>query len=344
MLGSNTNYSSLILKEINIKKIDFFKKIDIDLYNIKMISLDANDKYEYTTIEIKNCFNILFSSNIIVNNLIILNLTNIYNIDPDGFDAINKLKALRYLYIDTLLFNAKFKINLKTLKLLTMKNFANIDISETSNKNLEVLNIINLKEIEDENYVGMNILKNVDFPKLKALNFSKNKPDNLDLDIDILAELDFAQLKELNLSSNNNLFNVDILEEVNFKDLEILNLSDNDIVSIDFLKRVDFKKLKKLNLSNNSFTSDFYAFYRVDFKDLEILDLSNNMMDLCYIEKKEDFVPYRISILEAILFNKNFKYLYELDISNNGKVIDDLFKEELKKIKSEKGITIIYEF
>ena len=217
-----------------------------------MISLDANDKYEYTTIEIKNCFNILFSSNIIVNNLIILNLTNIHNIDPDGFDVINKLKALRYLYIDTLLFNAKFKINLKTLKLLTMKNFANIDISETSNKNLEVLNIINLKEIEDENYVGMNILKNVDFPKLKALNFSKNKPDNLDLDIDILAELDFAQLKELNLSSNNNLFNVDILEKVNFKDLEILNLSDNDIVSLDCLERVDFKKLKKLNLSNNS--------------------------------------------------------------------------------------------
>jgi SepF-like predicted cell division protein (DUF552 family) len=143
LLGSNTNYSSLILKEINIKKIDFFKKIDIDLYNIKMISLDVNDKYEYITIEIKNCFNILFSSNIIVNNLIILNLTNIHHIEPDGFDVINKLKALRYLYIDTLLFNAKFKINLKTLKLLTMKNFSNTDISETSNKNLEVLNIIN---------------------------------------------------------------------------------------------------------------------------------------------------------------------------------------------------------
>ena len=129
-----------------------------------MISLDANDKYEYTTIEIKNCFNILFSSNIIVNNLIILNLTNIHHIDPDGFDVINKLKALRYLYIDTLLFNVMFKINLKTLKLLSLINFANIEISEASNKNLEVLNIISLKEIEDENYR---------FSKSKSIKFQQ---------------------------------------------------------------------------------------------------------------------------------------------------------------------------
>jgi hypothetical protein len=45
----------------------------------------------------------------------------------------------------------------------------------------------------------MNILKNVDFPKLKALNFSKNEPDDLDFDIklDILAELVFCTIKRI---------------------------------------------------------------------------------------------------------------------------------------------------
>jgi hypothetical protein len=66
-------------------------------------------------------------------------------------------------------------------------------------------------------------------------------------------------------------------------------------------------------------------------------------MDLCFFEKREDFDPERYSILGAILFNENFKSLYELDISNNHKVIDDLFKKELNEVESEKYITVIYD-
>ena len=137
-----------ILDELNI---DYLKKLNFN--NIKSLTLKYEyyynkEKYIYSIRKNNNCFfETLFSLNNIENNLTYLKIDFIYKysddrheIDSNLFEKINDFKSLKYLFIHSFKFVGNFNLKLNRLRLLSIYNCENINISQNF-QNLEILNL-----------------------------------------------------------------------------------------------------------------------------------------------------------------------------------------------------------
>ena len=190
----NIKYSSIFYSFKDKNKIDYLKQFKIDFNKIKRMTLFHEDLMQRK----RNIFNenqkdkiffeILVSFNNIENNLVYLKLKyfdNIYfGLDSNVFENINKLKSLRFLYIDSFNFYKKFLINLGNLKILSFTNCENINIAIISCQKLELLNFSSNKNINIDN------LENANLKELKELTLFNNEIS----DIKVLQKVKFEKL------------------------------------------------------------------------------------------------------------------------------------------------------
>ena len=347
--NSNINYSSITYYD---DQLNYMK--DFNIKNIKRLTFNTYPNYRETKYQIVKS---IFSINNIENSLFYLKLEcNNKKIEFDLFKNINKFKSLKYLFIKGFDFNQNFAFKLDKLRILSLKNCINtknINLSESSNENLELL------DLSENDLTEINLLKNVDFKVLKKLlldryylsdikaleNCNLNKLEKLRLDcnklsdINVLGKIEFYELKDLNLS-NNNISDINVLGNMKSPKLEYLRLSYNKISDINILEKADFKELKLLDFSKNNI-SDIKVLEKVKFNNLEILGLGDNQISDINVLSKVDFKQLKllhlsnnnitdINVLGNVIFNKLEKlYLEKNKISN----INILGKVNFKKLK-----------
>ena len=171
-------YSSLSLFFLDKNNINYLNELNINFNKIKRLNIYPN----YLSKDNNEIYNNLFSIKNLCENLIYLNLGDINNTIEDFNNSfINRLTSLEQL----ILYDFKFKnfmLNLKKLKILTLKNCSYISFEQNIGKNMKKLVldncIINLPS------------ESIKFPELEEC-FFKNE------DIVFSKIIDFKSLKKL---------------------------------------------------------------------------------------------------------------------------------------------------
>ena len=134
-----------------------------------------------------------------------------------------------------------FKINALEKKII---NFLNVKLDLQLNGNEIKINL-NGKNITN---IEFDLLSGVEFKNLEELNISNNNLTN----IDSLKNFKSPKLKKIDLSFNK-LNDISVFKEIseNNKNIEIINLNDNLIKNADIFKQKIFPKIKIINLDNN---------------------------------------------------------------------------------------------
>ena len=155
---------------------------------------------------------------------------------------IDKKNYEEYMILNE--FNMKYDLNIEDFDIkelnLRRKYIRNEGLKYLSK--LDFKELINLDLSENEILIYTDVLKGVNYQKLKELYLNI---------INFLEKESLKELEKLNLS-HNKIFNIDILAKVNFKELKELDLSYNEISIINILEKVNFKELKELYLGNNN--------------------------------------------------------------------------------------------
>ena len=146
----NVKYESISYNLNDISKLNYLKEFNINFNKIKRLIVQFETHEEEIEEEDdvmennnKNFFKTLFSFNNIENDLIYLDIyyINDYHINPAYFEKINFFNDLKYLYLHWFNFNEIFVIKLNTLKILSIENCKNIEISDISSEKLEELDL-----------------------------------------------------------------------------------------------------------------------------------------------------------------------------------------------------------
>ena len=169
----NINYSSLSLFFLDGNNINYLNELNIDFNKIKRLNIYPN----YFSKDNQEIYKNVFSIKNLRENLIYLNLGN--NSEYHNISFINELISLEQLMLYDF---TNFKLKLKNVKILTLKNCSNLSLDQNIGKNMKKLIIdkckINLPKI---------LLK---FPELEEC-FLKSK------DIIFSKIIDFKSLKKL---------------------------------------------------------------------------------------------------------------------------------------------------
>ena len=133
------------------------------------------------------------------------------------------------------------------------------DLFELCNNNFKKLEELNLSK---NDLIDISPLKELKAPKLKKLDLSNNKIENLTGTTNSLKEYNFPQLEELNLSYNN-LTNIYELKAFIAPNLKILDISFNQFDNINLAQNIDIFKFNfnfpKLEQLNNLLYAQKYA-------------------------------------------------------------------------------------
>ena len=183
---SNIEYSSIYYSFIDKRKISYLKELNIDFNKIIKITLHKGNDFQTDN---NLLFQTLFSLKNIENNLLSLTIYFRWNeeeftsflkrkpsknVNPDLFEKINDLTALRYLQLFHVDFENKVTIKLKNLKYLFCLNCKNLNLSGIICPKLEILYFLS-KEKQD--FKDINIQK---LTRLKELYINNSKNNILE--------------------------------------------------------------------------------------------------------------------------------------------------------------------
>ena len=169
---------------------------------------------------------------------------------------------------------------------------------------------------------NMDLLFEIEFPKLKKISFHENltslngfenaKFENLEIfdicslgcdktisDIKVLEKVNFKHLKLLRIIYDS-ISDISILEKVNFPELNYLDFQNNEISNIDVLDKVKFEKLEVLCLNSNKFR-DITVLAKVNFPNLKELHLLH-----CYINDISPLEKSKFEKLETLNLRCNW--------------------------------------
>jgi Leucine-rich repeat (LRR) protein len=257
-----------------IKNISNLNDINIDLKNIKKISLPEQG--------IKDISQINFAELI---NLTELNLSN------------NSLTSIEPL--------SKYKLpNLKIL---------NLAVNLIDNSNKEYFKKLDFPELTDFNiyenrltdYEILQFNNNNNLPKLKLAFFGGNifKFPNKNK---ISKELKFEFSSVIEIGFKKNVFNdtsINLLPFFILTNLEIIYLQENNLTSLNFVENLELPFIKEFWLYNNLLT-DFMPLKK--YKTLERIEMKNNKVN--NLEELDTFIKYLPKLKKFNLIGNCIKY------------------------------------
>ena len=219
----NINYSSLSLFFLDGNNINYLNELNIDFNKIKRLNIYPN----YFSKDNQEIYKNVFSIKNLRENLIYLNLGN--NSEYHNISFINELISLEQLILYDF---TNFKLKLKNVKILTLKNCSNLSLDQNIGKNMKKLIIdkckINLPKI---------LLK---FPELEEC-FLKSK------DIIFSKIIDFKSLKKLKKILINSYDFTEIDNNSQIEDIELYEI--DKFINKNIIKKIcSFKTIKNVNL------------------------------------------------------------------------------------------------
>ena len=312
ILGRDNNTKSIYnqglekLNRINYIYFDEKNKISINDYKLEF------NKQNLDNIELMNIGMINFR-NLKILILIECNIQNMDFLNSYSFwnlEEINLQKNKISYFTELILYKLK-KLDLSNNNL--RKNMINPEINDTINNDFSIklnkpfsiilpkLKILNLSFNKIEN---INILSQIQAEELKELNLSYNEIKN----IDALNSVYFGYLKKINLS-NNKIEELTTLKNLSFcNNIEEINLMNNEIVNLNVLREVSLPNLKILNILNNDI-NDYSTLRLIYFPKLEILyAFPNQLNPNKYDIDSEIFVNFQNSCKHIIEKNVEVRY------------------------------------
>ena len=219
----NINYSSLSLFFLDGNNINYLNELNIDFNKIKRLNIYPN----YFSKDNQEIYKNLFSIKNLRENLIYLNLGN--NSETPNISFINELISLEQLILYDF---TNFKLKLKNLKILTLKNCSYVSLDQNIGKNMKKFVIFNCK---------INLPKILlQLPELEEC-FLKNK------DIVFSKIIDFKSLKKLKKILINSYAFSEIDNNSQIEDIELYEL--DGFINKNIIKKIcSFKTIKNINL------------------------------------------------------------------------------------------------
>jgi len=312
LLGKDNNTKSPykkgleIINRINYTYFNSKKKVSVDDNKFELIGQILDDK------ELKNLGIINFR------NLKILVLTecNIKNLEFINSNAFSNLQEINLQKNQISYFVDIIHYKLEKLDLSYNNLTRNMIKSEI------------LENFDTNSSVRLSKILSLVFPRLKYLNLSHNKIQNINLlsqfnsgelkelelsyneikNIDAFGFVSFGKLKRLNLSFNK-IEELNVFEKLAFcNNIEEINLMNNEIVNLNVLRDASLPKLKILNLLNND-VNDYSVLRLIYFPKLETLYAFPIQLDPDkYDKNSEIFINFKNSCKHIIEKNVEVKY------------------------------------
>ena len=281
--------NELATKEfIFIKNINDLNDINIDLKNIKKITLPEQG--------IKDISQIKFGE--------LINLTEL-NLSKNAITSIEPLSKFKLPYLKIL------NLSVNLIDNSSKEYFFKLDFPELTDFN------IYKNRLTDYEIFKFNNNKN--FPKLKLVYFGGNifefpdkqkSPKVLKFDFSSVIEMGFKNCFANNLS-------IKFLPCFILNNLEKIYLQENNFTSLNFVENLELPFIKEFWLYNNLLT-DFMPLKR--FKTLEKIDMKNNKINI--IEELDSFIKYLPNLKELNLIDNSINYNFVI------KSIIELAKEK----------------
>ena len=336
------NYNIKELKEnLNICLVKEKYKDFIKLINIIFDDYTFYPNFSHFEIFLKS----LFLSNLIKNNLIITNPTQleldiinskniqIIKLPNKGFN-INRLENLNLENLVELYLNEN-KIN--NIELLSKKKFKNLKILDLAVNEIDNSNIKYFFNLNSPKLAKLNIYQNKitdaeifklknnpnNLPKLELFYIGKNNIVFNEEQINIEeTQFNFNFIYMLGFSSN--VFNQETIKFIQcftIPNVEFLYLGNNNLINLDFIEKLTLPYLKEFHLEDNQI-SEFERLTK--FKNLEVINMENNKIQ--NIENLEEFI-------------EELKYLREFNLLKN-KFINPLISKGILEVIKEKNIVL----
>ena len=264
------------------------------------------------------------NENLIFNTSVIDNINNNSMMSNSTFESeIRTIKIESYEeLIENINNNNSFKIesivingeNFRDLSIFNGINFISLKHLELNSNNIKDLTplmhckLLALEELELENNLidneSINIIKQLDLPKLSFLNIFGNKITSIIKTFSILSEKKLKKFhigrnkfneKELNDNKGNIIDLPDCLEElgltgnfdkktnyfiknINISNLKTIYIGENELSSLEFLKEITFNRLESFNAPENNI-SDFKELLYIGNKEgIKEIKLNKNQI------------------------------------------------------------------
>ena len=313
LLGKDDNTKSSynkgleIINRINYTYFNSKKKISVDDNKFELSGQILDDK-ELKNLGIINFRNlkILVLTECHINNLEFINSNAFSNLQE-----INLQKNQISYFVDIIHYKLEkldLSYNNLTRNMTKSQILENFDNNNSSLRLSKILSLIfpklKLLNLSHNKIQNINLLAQFNSGELKDLDLSYNEIKN----IDVFGFVSFGKLKRLNLSFNK-IEELNVFEKLAFcNNIEEINLMNNEIVNLNVLRDVTLPKLNILNLLNND-VNDYSVLRLIYFPKLELLYAFPIQLDPDkYDKNSEIFINFKNSCNHIIEKNVEVKY------------------------------------
>ena len=349
-----------ILEEIKtlLKKTKLEALSDGDMDNRRILNIIFNLVKKYKEYPCYNLYKSLLNSRDYLLNFhfpkmkTMLKITSVDELKKNikNSDSIKIIKINNQNFSDISIFK---EMNLKFLEELELMGNGIKDITPLKHCNFENLKKLYLSDNKLNNEC-LKVLKNIQIPKLEALNLFKNKITTTEV-FEIIEKKYFPKLDTFYVGENkldekemaeNKIYsfppkirvfgftgivtneNIDFICKLKIEKLDKFYISRSLLPSISFIKKIKFENLKEFTANFNQITNlnEISDFNDKAKETLEKIFLKGNKIS-------------NFDNIENII--KDFKKLEEINLEDNPINFNN-YQDIIKKIETERGIKIIY--